>query len=436
MAFKTGCPTGTQNENGLCYAPPHPDFNCEAFLCYAKANAYPNPMPISAGGDNLAFMTKAVISEPGEIPQVCPPGMEHGNGGAFCYEKRDWATAGITLGTAWEACLPGMTDTGDRCEDIYGAGVGEARVCPAGWNATPLTCEEPIQSGLAPCPDGSRDIAGTCWGRCCSYSWGCHEDNVFKGCGDRHKETCVDCVKQNIGDRGTLRLSGGAVKGRGAWSDLPCPAGKTGGDDGLCYNECREGFRREGLLCTRSFQKRRETLTPHSNLCPDDKFDNGAGLCYFKNEKMPTGYFRRTFGMLEPHPPADKPEWSNLEMFNPTGDSPLTVKKATYTRKPYPIFSIYLMKPRKNEEPPDEPLPPLCSAFEPAEPGAVKKLCREDTPEGKEITEDGLNFYKKCREGYEFLLGTKKCSKISEDGETVDAYDNTEGFQEVIYSKK
>jgi hypothetical protein len=123
-------------------------------------------------------------------------------------------------------------------------------------------------------------------------------------------------------------------------------------------------------------------------------------------------------------------------MFNPTSDSPLTVKKATYTRKPYPIFSIYVMKPRKNEEPPVDPLPPLCSALEEAQPGVEKKLCREDTPAGKEITEDGLHFFKKCREGFEFLLGTKKCSKISEDGENVEEYDNTEGFDEVIYSKK
>ena len=151
---------------------------------------------------------------------------------------------------------------------------------------------------------------------------------------------------------------------------------------------------------------------------------------------MPAGYFRRTIGLLEPRPPEDKPEWYGLESFNPTGDSPLTVKKATYTRKPYPIFSIYLMKPRKNEEPPDEPLPPLCSAFEDAKPGVEKKLCREDTPAGKEITQDGLSFYQKCREGYEFLVGTKKCSKVSEDGESKDEYDNTEGFVAVEYFKK
>lgn len=444
FAFKTGCPTGTYNENGLCYAPPHPDFSCEAFLCYAKASAYPNPMPMSAGGESLAFMTKGVRSEPGDIPNICPPGMEHGTGGAFCYEKRDWATAGITLGTAWEACPPGMTDTGDRCEDFYGTGVGEGRVCPAGWKTNLLTCEEPIQTGLEPCPEGSTDVlgtcwgketncvggcggdcgcdwwAGTCWGRCCGCSWKSTTDKVFK----------------NLHERGTLRLSGGNILGRGAGSSLPCPEGKSVGYDQLCYNECREGFRREGLLCTRSFQKRRETLAPHGNLCPDDKFDNGGGLCYTKDDRMPQGYFRRTFGLLEPRPPEDKPEWYGLESFNPTSDSPLTVKKATYTRKPYPIFSIYLMKPRKNEEPPDEPLPPLCSSLEDAKPGVDKVLCREDTPAGKEITQDGLSFYQKCREGYEFLVGTKKCSKVSEDGESKDEYDNSEGFAEVIYYKK
>ena len=436
FAFKNGCPTGTYNENGLCYAPPHHDFSCEAFLCYAKASAYPNPMPMSAGGESLAFMTKGVRSEPGDIPNICPPGMEHGNSSALCYEKRDWATAGITAGTAWEACLPGMTDTGDRCEDSYGGGVGVGRVCPDGWKATPLTCEEPIQTGLEPCPEGSTDVLGTCHGRCCSYSWGCFQDDITKGCGDRHKETCGSCITKHLIDRGTLRLSGGNVIGRGAGSSMPCPAGKSPGGDHLCYDECREGFRREGLLCTRSYQKRRETLAPHGNICPDDKFDNGGGLCYTKDDRMPQGYFRRTFGLLEPRPPEDKPEWYNLENFNPTSDSPLTVKKATYTRKPYPIFSIYLMKPRKNEEPPDEPLPPLCSSLEDAKPGVDKVLCREDTPAGKEITQDGLSFYQKCREGYEFLVGTKKCSKVSEDGESKDEYDNSEGFAEVIYYKK
>ena len=436
MAFKTGCPTGTYNEKGLCYAPPHPDFSCEAFLCYAKASAYPNPMPMSDGGESLAFMTKGVRSEIAPVPNICPEGMEHGNSSALCYEKRGWATAGITAGTAWEACLPGMTDTGDRCEDFHGGGVGVGRVCPDGWKTNLLTCEEPIQTGLEPCPEGSTDVWGTCHGTCCSYSWGCYQDNPFSGnCGDRYKESCGSCIKKGLAERGTMRLSGGNIIGRGIGSSLPCPAGKSPGDDGLCYDTCREGYRREGLLCTRSFQKRRETLAPHGNICPSDKFDKD-GLCYLKDENMPAGYFRRTIGLLEPHPPTDKPEWYGLESFNPTGDSPLTVKKATYTRKPYPVFSIYIMKPRKNEEPPDEPLPPLCSALEDAKPGVEKKLCREDTPAGKEITQDGLSFYQKCREGYEFLVGTKKCSKVSEDGESKDEYDNTEGFVAVEYFKK
>jgi len=444
MAFKTGCPTGTRNENGLCYEPPHPDFNCEAFLCYAKASAYPNPMPMSAGGESLAFMTKGTRTEPGDIPNICPEGMEHGTGGAFCYEKRDWATAGITLGTAWEGCLPGMTDTGDRCEDIYGNGVGEGRVCPAGWNSTPLTCEEPIGSSTDPCPPGSDDVAGTCWGVTgricgddCSKGWDtCRRRGIANMCLGGCREGCSDTrgITKGLAER-NLRTWGGAIKGRGAGSDLPCPPGKSVGADGLCYAECREGFRREGLICTRSYQKRRETLTPHGNLCPSDKFDN-AGLCYLKDENMPAGYFRRTFGLLEPRAPEDKEEWRRLEMFNPTSDSPLTVKKATYTRKPYPIFSIYLMKVRKQEEEPDEPLPPLCSSLEDAKPGVDKVLCREDTPEGKEITQDGLNFFQKCREGYEFLLGTKKCSKLSEDGETRDEYDNSDGFAEVTFYRK
>ena len=435
IAFKSGCPTGTQNENGLCYAPPHPDFHCEAFLCYANASAYPNPMPMSAGGDSLAFMTKGVRTEPGDIPNICPPGMEHGEGGAFCYEKPAWAGK-ILMGMAHETCPPGFDDTGTRCEKFFGNGVGEPRVCPGGWVEELLTCREPIGSSMNDCPAGSHDVAGTCWGRCCNRSWGCYQDNPFLGCGNDYKETCMDCITKQLHER-ELRTWGGAVKGRGAGSDLPCPAGKSVGDDGLCYNECPAGYRREGLLCTASYTKHTaEVLTPHGNLCPDDKFDNGGGLCYVKDDHMPAGYFRRTFGLLEPRAPDDKPEWRNLENFNPTSDSPLSVKKATYTRKPYPIFSIYLMKPHKNEEPEPEPLPPLCSALEDAKPDQEKKLCREDTPADKQITDDGLNFFKKCREGYEFLIASKKCSKVSEDGETKDQYDNSDVFVEVMYHKK
>lgn len=43
IAFKTGCQSGTIDQNGLCYEPPHEGFECEAFLCYAKASAYPTP---------------------------------------------------------------------------------------------------------------------------------------------------------------------------------------------------------------------------------------------------------------------------------------------------------------------------------------------------------------------------------------------------------
>jgi hypothetical protein len=143
-------------------------------------------------------------------------------------------------------------------------------------------------------------------------------------------------------------------------------------------------------------------------------------------------YFRRTWGLVEPRQPDDKPEWSNLENFNPTSDSPLTVKKATYTRKPYPAFDIYIMKAKKRGEPePDPPLLPLCSAIEEAKPGEEKKMCREDTPDGMDITKDGRNFYKKCREGFEFLIGAKKCRKSADE-----QYDNSEGFAEVQYYKK
>ena len=449
IAFRDGCPPPLIEQNSLCYEPPKEGFDCEAFLCYAKTSAYPGGFsPLS---ETFAHMTKRILTDTGTIPNRCPDGMVHGvestdQAPGFCYVKPDYGSHGATivLGTAWEGCEPGMTDTGIRCEDVYGGGVGRARDCPAGWNATPLTCEEPIGSSIDPCPDGSRDVAGTCWGVCENCVGGCHGDcgchwsigTCWPNCCGCAWKSRTDCVKKNLGER-NLRTWGGNIKGRGAGSDLPCPAGTSPGWDGLCYEECRPGYRREGLLCTRSYTKRSQVLDPKPNLCPDGK-TNISDLCYSDDAHIPAGYRRKTLGLLDQDCPQDKEEWKSYPMFNGTVDIGVSCQRATYTRPPFPKISIYGM--RKVEPPPDpppEPLPPLCSTLPPipnmAEGMHGNRLCRStDTPAEFNITEDGLHFYRKCRELFNFNVLTKECEQIESDGK-VSVYDNSAGFEEVQY---
>jgi hypothetical protein len=55
-----------------------------------------------------------------------------------------------------------------------------------------------------------------------------------------------------------------------------------------------------------------------------------------------------------------------------------------------------------------------------------------DTPPEFNITEDGLNFYRKCKELFNFNSLTKECEQIESDGK-VTVYDNSAGFEEVQY---
>lgn len=406
MAFKTGCPRGMEEKNLLCYDPPKPGFNCEAFLCYANASAYPSPMEMSPGGESLAFMTKKVLTDTGTIPDVCPPGMEHGRASALCYESKDWATAGITAGTAWEACLPGMVDTGDRCEDVYPIDIGRLR--------NRKGC------GDFPWITNCRDDGTSLWS-----DWRC---NTW----------CDGNWDWNDGGYCHTRCGGEGKIVKAAWDLAYCPPDKEE-IDLLCYEKCRPGFYHvPGMpyLCSRSYQKRRETLTPHGNVCPSNKRElpESLGLCYLKDEAMPPSYRRTTLGLMAPTCPQDRPEWFGYENFNPTSDSPVTCKKATYTRKPMPLFSIYAMKKVTPEEPAAEPLPPLCSSLPTLKAGEQSRLCREDTPAGFDITEDGTKFFKKCDEGYSFYMTDNTCVTFDNNGNRI-AKNNAEGVREVQYNK-
>ena len=131
--------------------------------------------------------------------------------------------------TCLENCPPGARDDGLTC----------VLPCPEGWITDPLTCRRPITSSTTPCPEGSRDIAGTCWGRVRSdcvddcfrhpapgcRTWECGrlrglfgEDwgaKLCTSCNLRCGQTCwnVDGITKQLHQR-NLRVQGGEVIGR------------------------------------------------------------------------------------------------------------------------------------------------------------------------------------------------------------------------------
>ena len=89
--------------------------------------------------------------------------------------------------------------------------------------------------------------------------------------------------------------------------------------DGLCYSKCPEGmWRVPGMpyLCSASFDKRSQVMTPHGAVCPDNK-TNIAGLCYTRDEDMPKGYIRKAIGTLDqvcPDPTSSDVTKGNVDM--------------------------------------------------------------------------------------------------------------------------
>lgn len=421
IAFKTGCQAGTQNENGLCYEPPKEGWSCEAFLCTPNSSTYGfNPL-----SETKLHMTKRIELDTGTIPDTAPAGMT--KDGAFAYWKPDWAS-NILAGVAWEGCRDGFTDTGIRCEDVYGGGVGtiplrkgcgdfgditncrdDGTSLWSDWKCNtwsdPIVCDPVYWDGCC-----SRGLFGECWG--CARGGGCRGGEVHTNCSG----------------------SGSIVKA--LWDLQYCGDGKEM-LSGLCYDKCRDGYTRDGLLCTRSYTKRSEVLAPHTLECPNGRSTNIAGLCY--ENPIREGYERQSLGLLSQKAPADKEEWKSYPMFYGTVDIGVSYQKASYTRKPYPLFSVY--GKRKYEPPPpppDPPLPSLCSSLTPRAEGFVlteenREVCRvTDCGAESELSGDGLYCIKKCNTGYEYNFSNKACEKILDDG-TKDSYDNSAGVFEVEY---
>jgi len=409
ICIRTGCEAPNVEQHGLCYPPPRDNFWCEAFLCYSQHPAWQNNGQLHT----TTHITKNIPLDTGTIPLSCPDGARLD--GLLCYNVPAWGKGegnpgvNIVAGVAWENCRPGMTDTGVRCEDVRGGGVGQLRVCPAGWADDGLICREPIKTHMNPCPAGTNDVAGTCWG----YGGG---GNCVGGCGGGCHLGCCGCkwrtpntwgIRQQLHERG-MRTEGGRLEGRGAGSSLPCPANTHPGGDGLCYENCPDGFRREGLLCSRSYDKRSEVLPPFSPSCPADRIDGAsfgsAGLCY--RNPLPEGYRRVVAGTIEQMCPTSPPEWGHVD--ENVLDIGVGCQRARYSRGAGTVpFGIRVKARRQAPGPP--PLPPSCeerralfkALDEKGQDSHQAVLCIEaPCAEDEDITGDGMICVPRCRPGY------------------------------------
>lgn len=408
ICIRTGCEPPNVEQHGLCYPPPRENFWCEAFLCYSQHPTW------EANGQlhTTTHITKNIPMDTGTIPLSCPEGSRLD--GLLCYRVPEWAQGegnpgvNIVAGVAWENCRPGMTDTGVRCEDVHGGGVGQLRVVPAGWVDDGLTAREPIRG--YPCPGGWIEEPLTCreplrGGNCEPVH--CHSvgDCFAHGRCGCWGGNCHPITGGRVEGR---RMGGGRVEGRGAGSSLPCPANTSPGYDGLCYENCREGFRREGLLCSRSYNKRSEVLPPFSPSCPADRIDGGpwgsAGLCYMAN--LPEGYRRVVAGTIEQMCPTSPPEWGHVE--ENVLDIGVGCQRARYNRGAGTVpFDIRVKARRNPQQAP--PLPPSCDErralfasldaagqYTHEEQLCIEAPCAAD----EDMTGDGMACVPRCRDGF------------------------------------
>lgn len=156
----------------------------------------------------------------------------------LCYRNSCEANEDEDAGLCYPKCDTGYGGIGPVCwANKTDVGAGVLKDCPAGWTNTGLTCNEPITTTKDPCPSGTRDVAGSCWGTCDNCVGGCGGDcGAWKCCGCSWKSH-TDCIKVGLADR-HLKTTGGTVKGRAAGSDLPCSSSAPVEVDGLCYKTC------------------------------------------------------------------------------------------------------------------------------------------------------------------------------------------------------
>lgn len=192
---------------------------------------------LKVGSHSLHITEKEIVSL---TPFTCP------------LEKPD-----LDAGLCYEKCKKGFRGVGPVCwAESFNRGVGTPiglEPCPAGWTNDGLICREPITSTMNPCPQGSRDVAGTCWGPTgqicgddCSKGWdGCRRRGLFGMCLGGCREGCssIDGITKHLHQR-DLKVSGGRLLGRLDKGGV-CPNVDPGGPaenteklDGLCYKKC------------------------------------------------------------------------------------------------------------------------------------------------------------------------------------------------------
>ena len=416
--FMDGCAPGLENQNELCYPPPDPDFTCEAFLCAAKVENMPGFNPNNFLGGTLFHKTKKLLTDTGRIPYLCRPGQVHGvestdAAPGFCYDAQP-EPGHVVLGTWWEFCK------GDERDDLAFCGKEKIDPCGPGEWEVGRDCWGHRTDYLDDCTKGWDGCKHKSWNaaKCArgsdKCSWGCYQDNPFAGCGGCHKKiwTC-----DQYGDWDCI---GG------------CPSTP------VKMPELKKTFAARNFSFS-SRAKASRVLAPHGNICPPGKSHEYIGLCYPNDaeiEQQNPGYFRRTYGFIEPRCPGTKDSWRGFQLFKDTLDIGTSCQLPTHTRPPYPKIHIGAKRRVVIEDPPDPPLPPLCSTL-PTLPTTDKdykqRLCRvSDPPAGFDLSADGLMFFKKCRDLFTFNFENGNCEKVLDDG-NIDKYQNVEGLQQVEY---
>lgn len=405
--FTDGCAPGLEDQNGLCYEPPHKDFRCEAFLCYAKPEAMVGYKPENFLSNTYQFVVKKILTDTGTIPNVCPPGRQHGvEGPGFCYDTQS-EPGNIVLGTWWEHCKPGERDDLAFCAKEH----------------------------IDPCGPGEWEVGRDCWGNRTDHIIDCFNHPMRGG---------------NCHGGGNCRTWGDGCCWRGAFGECwPCvktecdpircdpitPCGTTA----INMPELRRTFAARNFRFE-SRPKASRVLAPHGNICVPPRSQEIAGLCYpdLGKGEGPPGYRRQAIGTLEPDRLGDRPEWHSLQNYRGLDDIGVSFSLPTYTRPPFPKIGIYPKRRQVIEDTPDPPKPPYCGDLNPLElpetdPQYKQRLCREEKPpEGYELSGDALSFHKKCRDLYKYNFENTNCEWIDENGDT-QSYPNAEGLIQVEY---
>jgi len=155
--------------------------------------------------------------------------------GCGCKGKGKFAQQYLTGGKLVD-CPPGWRNDGLTCvepcnSDEVDDGLTCRKKCTGEQINDGLTCRNPIKSSMDPCPDGSRDVAGTCWGTvrqdsvidCIKHP--ARGGEVHTQCNPVNMNWDGCCSRGLFGEcYGCVRSSGGECR---TWADPIIPCGTT-----------------------------------------------------------------------------------------------------------------------------------------------------------------------------------------------------------------